>query len=419
MSTLIVHHRVGDWLPKDHRVIQRWINKKLAKVAERRRRRDFEWHPVIQEFQQLIENDADLWMNFHAMFEQVPTKPPYNNDPTGRPQIRDYITMLDMFNLIIGEAPDYEENDLVGFPINAILDWPMGTQAGLAAFMIPKVNVMFKKMFDVWTEFLVSPASCYVLSTEDNGWFGPLASAAMPNFDSTFVCDPSAEYHGFTSWDNFFTRLFRPGVRPVQFPDENRIINNACESTVYAIKYDIKAHDLFWLKDEPYSLFHMLNNDELAPQFIGGTINQAFLSALNYHRWHSPVNGTIAKVVHIPGTYYAESPTMGFPNPDPAAPNLSQGFITQVAARALIFIECDNPAIGLMCFVSVGMAEVSTNEVTVQVGQKVKKGDELGMFHFGGSTHCLIFRPGVKVTYIPEYVVEAKVNINAAIATVE
>jgi phosphatidylserine decarboxylase len=29
----------------------------------------------------------------------------------------------------------------------------------------------------------------------------------------------------------------------------------------------------------------------------------------------------------------------------------------------------------------------------------VKKGDELGMFHFGGSTHCLFFRPGVKLTF--------------------
>ncbi|KAF9267731.1 hypothetical protein L218DRAFT_977749 [Marasmius fiardii PR-910] len=301
---------------------------------------------------------------------RVPTKPPYNNDPTGKPQVRNYMKMLSLFDLIIQEAPEYENNDLVGFPINAILDWPMGTQAGLSAFMKPKVNEMFKKMFDVWTVFLTSEQSCYVLSTEGNGWFGPAAQAALPDFEETFVCDPSADYHGFTSWDNFFTRLFKLGVRPVIAPVDNRIINAGCESTIYAIKKDIKAHDHFWLKGEPYSLFHILDNDELAPKFVGGTIFQAFLSALNYHRWHSPVNGTIVKTVAIPGTYYAESPAMGFTNPDgpdPSAPNLSQGFITQVAARALIFIECDNPDIGLMCFVSVGMAEVSTNEVGVGI----------------------------------------------------
>jgi phosphatidylserine decarboxylase len=70
-----------------------------------------------------------------------------------------------------------------------------------------------------------------------------------------------------------------------------------------------------------------------------------------------------------------------------------------VASRALVYIEADNPDIGLMCVMFVGMAEVSSNEVTVYEGQHVQKGDELGMFHFGGSTHCLIFRPGVKLEF--------------------
>ena len=38
--------------------------------------------------------------------------------------------MLALFSEIIGEAPDYEQNDLVRFPINTILDWPMGTTGG-------------------------------------------------------------------------------------------------------------------------------------------------------------------------------------------------------------------------------------------------------------------------------------------------
>lgn len=329
--------------------------------------------------------------------------------------------MLELFDLIIIEAPEYEQDDLVGFPINAILDWPMGTPGGFTVFVNPKVNEMFHKMFDVWAAFLSSPDSRYVLTTADNGWFGAAASVAMPNFDQTFVCDPPALYKGFTSWDNFFTRLFRPGVRPVEFPNNDAIVNSACESTVYNIAYNIKALDQFWIKGEPYSLNHILNNDSFAPQFVGGTIYQAFLSALNYHRWASPVNGTIVKVVNVPGTYYAESPVMGFVSPegpDPAGPNLSQGFITAVAARALVFIQADNPNIGLMCFVAVGMAEVSTCEVTVKVGETVRKGSELGMFHFGGSTHCLIFRPQTKVTFNPDFPINTAVPLNAALATI-
>jgi phosphatidylserine decarboxylase len=41
----------------------------------------------------------------------------------------------------------------------------------------------------------------------------------------------------------------------------------------------------------------------------------------------------------------------------------------------MVFIEADNPAIGLMCVLPVGMAEVSTCEITVYQGQDVKKGD--------------------------------------------
>ena len=297
----------------------------------------------------------------------------------------------------------------------------MGTDAGIAAFSSPKVNAQFKKMFGVWADFLTSQDSRYVLTTEEKGWFGPAASEAMPGFADEFVCDPSAPHYGFNSWDAFFTRLFRPGVRPVLFADNNSIVNSACESTVYRIASNIKALDTFWLKGEPYSLNHMLNNDPLTEQFVGGTIYQAFLSALKYHRWHSPVNGTVQKIALVPGTYYLESPAMGFKNPDgpdPTAQNRSQAFITATAARALIFIKAENPNIGLMCFMAVGMAEVSTCEVTVNEGDRVMKGEQLGMFHFGGSTHCLIFRPETKVTFNPDYPVGADVPLNAPIATI-
>ena len=52
-----------------------------------------------------------------------------------------------------------------------------------------------------------------------------------------------------------------------------------------------------------------------------------------------------------------------------------------------------------MCFVGVGMVEISSCEITVYEGQRVKKGQQLGMFHFGGSTYCLVFRPGVDANF--------------------
>jgi phosphatidylserine decarboxylase len=138
-------------------------------------------------------------------------------------------------------------------------------------------------------------------------------------------------------------------------------------------------------------------------------VYQAFLSAKSYHRGHSPVSGKVVKTRVVDGTYYSEIPAEGFYNPlhtrehlnnhqpDKAAPNDSQGYISEVATRAMIFIE--NPVVGTVCLLPIGMAEVSSCEITVSAGDAVEKGDEVGMFHFGGSSHCLIFGPHVHLDF--------------------
>lgn len=324
--------------------------------------------------------------------------------------------MLELFNKFIQEAPSWEAGDLVGFPIIAVLEWPMGTPAGFQMFCDPRVNAKLKEMFDVWSQFLSSADSRSVLTTNEGGWLSPPALHAMPGFVETYICDPSLPHWGFQSWDDFFTRRFRPGVRPVLFPDDNKVINCACESAFYAKATNLKEIDQFWIKGQPYSLSHLLNHHKYTPSFVGGTIFQGYLSATNYHRWHSPVNGVINSTVLIPGTYYAEDPLMGF---DPSGPNDSQAFITQIAARALVFIEADDSAIGLMCFIAVGMAEVSTCQITVNQGQAVKKGDQLGMFHYGGSTHCLLFGPQTKIKFNADIETESNIRLNSVLATVE
>ncbi len=386
-------YRVGQWLASDQQFLNEWMERLIRETEASER----PLLPVIQEFKDLIENDAEIYMLFSQMFTQIPRKPPFATDPTGKPQIRDYHHMLQLLNRVMTMAPEFNKTGLVGFPINAILDWPMGTPAGASAFLNPKVNRQLKNILDHWATFLGSPESCYVLSDDpESGWFGRDAQAAMPTFVEDFQCDPSKPHHGFTSWDDFFTRLFREGRRPIAAPEDENVIVNSCESAPFRIAQGVKLRDRFWIKAQPYSLLHMMAGDPLAEQFAGGTIYQAFLSALSYHRWHSPVSGKIVKTQIVDGSYYAEALSEGY---DPAGPNDSQGYITQVAARALIFIESDNPAIGLMCCMYVGMAEVSSNEITVYEGQRVKKGDQLGMFHFGGSTHCLIFQPHVNLTF--------------------
>jgi phosphatidylserine decarboxylase len=381
--------RAGGWLPSDQAILDQWVADVVVRVEAEGPRPLL---PVVDEFRRLIEEDPEVYMLFRFMLEQVP----YHQSPTHEPQVKTVEKMLRLFNHVMTHAPEYDDTGLVGCPINAILDWAMGTQAGFAAFLNDRVNAQFKKLLNEWAVFLKSPASTAVLNATSSGWFGPHALAKMPHFAEEFVCDPSKPHYGFTSWDDFFTRQFRAGVRPVASPADQDVIVNACESAPYRVSRNVNRHDRFWIKGQPYSVGHMLANDPWTDQFIGASIYQGYLSPLSYHRWHSPVDGQIVKAYVQDGTYYSETPAEGY---DPAGPNDSQGYITHVATRAMIFIEADNPDIGLMCVLLVGMAEVSTCEITVYQGQHVPKGSQLGMFHFGGSTHCLLFRPGVNLQF--------------------
>lgn len=421
--------RPGGWLPKDPVETERWIQK----LKKRAQENPVPFIPAVWELQQMVYADPVLYANVQAMFAEAYRLKKYT--PLGwQPEPMTFEEFLTLLNQIMftapeayqtGTGPNQQAAGLIGFPINALLDWPMGTTQGYDVFSNAMINQQFKKILAYWSNFLVSPQSRYVLAEDDPAsdaiaWLSPKAQSEMvsvaksargpkPNpipdnaqFEDIFNCNRYATYYGFTSWDNFFTRTFRDKIRPVDSPDDPNVIANACESGPLAVKTNVALSDSFWLKEQPYSLENMLNWDEYAPQFAGGTVYQAFLSALSYHRWHSPVSGTIDKVYVVNGSYYLENIDQGFLNPagaDPSAPNDSQAFITAVATRALMFIRADNPKIGLMCVVAVGMAEVSSCEITVKPGDHVNKGDQLGMFHFGGSTHCLVFRPGVNLTF--------------------
>ena len=389
-------HRTGHWLPTDHNKLRGWVDQVLGRSSSLQ---DRALEPVLQDFKDFIDNDGLVRMLASNMFLEVPITPPYNQDPTKfEPQIRCYDEMFRCLNVILSEGPQwYESSDtdamgLIGFPVNAILDWPMGTPSGYQFFIHPGVNAHWKAVLERWQGFLASPDSVDVLNTE-TGWLSSDAITIFTEkgndgvdkytFAELFQCDPSAPYYGYTSWDDFFVRKFNSAVRPVAFPDgvsvppslgdidPTSIIVNACESTPCFRKENVQLRDTFWLKSQPYSLTDMLNGVNTAWPFAGGTVYQAFLSALSYHRWHAPVSGTVTSIQHVAGTYYSENFYEGFANvvdgearPDPNAPNNSQPYIAEVATRAIITIQADNPKIGLMAIVFVGMCEVSSCDFT-------------------------------------------------------
>ena len=368
-----------------------WTNGNGEGIKEKVKTDTVELKPVMKEFKVLIDSDPTVRMYFTQMIDQVPAY--YKHNPNPNIRINSIEQMLYLINAVIDKAPVYDETDLVGFPINAILNWTMGVPSGFAAFRIEKVNSIFKKILDEYGSFLDSPASLSVLNDSPTGWKSKAAMEKL-NMDQ-YQYDPNDEHWGFKSWNDFFTRKLKPGVRPIAEPNNNKVIVSACDSNVYNIQHNVKKVDWFWVKSQPYSLNDMLNNDEsVVDQFVGGDVYQAFLSALKYHRWHSPVTGTIKKAYIKQGTYYSGTESQGM---DPGSPNFSQGYITHVATRAIIYIEADDPQIGLMIVMPVGMAEVSSCVILdkIKPGYRIRKGEELGYFQYGGSTYCLIFRHGV------------------------
>jgi phosphatidylserine decarboxylase len=379
-----VRRRAG-WLPEDQDDLESWLAGHRERVEARGEQ--VALHPVLAEFQELMDTDPVVRMYMNQMIAQVPSTKPYR-----KRHLQSVKQMMRLINEVMTMAPEFgPQSSMVATPLGALLDWTMGTPAGFAAYRDPRINAMLKKILTAWCEFLSSGDSLYVLNDSSSGWKSPEAqrTVGMEQYEH----DPEDEHWGFASWNDFFTRRFRDGERPVASPDDDKVIVSACESTPYGISTDVRRQDRFWIKSQPYSLEDMLANDDSVDQFVGGTVYQAFLSAINYHRWHSPVAGTIVRAFVKEGTYYSEADSEG---KDAVEPTNSQSYLTHVAARAIILIEADDPVIGVMAFVPVGMSEVSSCMIDSKVtpGYQVQKGEELGYFQYGGSTHCLVFRRG-------------------------
>jgi phosphatidylserine decarboxylase len=378
-----VRRRAG-WLPESQDDLEAWLDGNRERAEARGEQ--VVLHPVLTEFQELIDTDPVVGMYVHQMITQVPETKPYRQR-----HLESVPQLLRLINEVLTSAPEFGGNQ-VATPLGAILDWTMGTRAGFAAYRDPRVNAMIRKILTAWSEFLSSADSLYALNDSPSGWKSAGARAAIGI--EQYEHDPKGEHWGFSSWNDFFTRRFKDGERPVAAPDDDKVIVSACESTPYGISTDVKLHDRFWIKSQPYSLQDMLASDDSAGEFVGGTVYQAFLSATNYHRWHSPVAGTIVRAFVVPGTYYSEPDSEGA---DAVEPMNSQSYLAHVAARAVIIIDADDPVIGRMAFVAVGMSDVSSCLIgpDIRPGHHLGKGEELGYFQYGGSTHCLVFRPGV------------------------
>ncbi len=380
--------RRGPWLPADYESAAHIVATLFAQVDLSGKR---PFHPVMLEFKALIDRDPLVRMSMTAMIDQIPARYKDHHPKTLEQLLIQLNAVLSMAPFYVPPAGPKQEVALVGTPFSAILIWTMGTTAGFAAYRDDKINAMFKKLLAVWSRFLDSEASTYVINPSATGWQCEAAQAQLGMEDYQYA--PQAPHWGFSSWNHFFTRHLKPGARPIQSAEDPAAIVSACDSTVHRIARDVQRRGKFWVKAQPYSLADMLDNQHV-DEFVGGDVFQAFLNPFNYHRWHSPITGTVRQAFVKGGLYFSQAPSEGEDWTDQCH---SESYIAHVQTRAILFIEADNPAIGLICVMPIGMVEISSCIIhdTIRPGARVEKGQELGYFQFGGSTHCVLFRKGV------------------------
>jgi phosphatidylserine decarboxylase len=400
--------RLGGWLPSNEQAMGEY-RRSIAQQA-RRHNTGAPRAGVVHDLGQLVKDDPVLMMAASRAIDEA-REAGYELGYTNVDELMNVIDYLMTY------APPFSESSLVHCPLNAVLDWLMCMPSGYGLFRDQSFNEHLKRVLNYWCGFLSGPYSRSHLNDGPDGWLSKEGIEKTRLME--FLCDPHEPYWGFSSWNSFFTRQFKPGARPVAEPENSKIIVSACEAAPYAIRHGAQLHDRFWIKSQPYALQEIFtaSQREIAERFVDGSVYQAYLSAFNYHRWHAPVSGTIAKAYLIDGTYCSDLEAEG---ENPGGLNDSQGYTTAVAARAVIVIDCDDKALGTVACVFVGMAEVSSCVIEAMPTQHVAKGEELGFFQYGGSTYCLIFEPGVIGNFVPQPPFDDKtspVKVNAHLAT--
>ncbi|KLO15227.1 hypothetical protein SCHPADRAFT_871290 [Schizopora paradoxa] len=211
---------------------------------------------------------------------------------------------------------------------------------------------------------------------------------------------PLGEYKTF---NQFFYRKLKPDARPVDSPDDPSRLVSAADSRMMTFETVSEATRL-WIKGREFSVARLLGEAyrDQADKYNGGALAIFRLAPQDYHRFHSPVDGTIGPMTYIAGEYYTVNPQAIRTTLDVYGEN----------ARKIVPI--DSPTFGRVMAVCVGAMMVGTIKTTVQEGESVKRGQEFGYFAFGGSTIVMLFEKGM-VEWDEDLLINGKASLETLV----
>jgi phosphatidylserine decarboxylase precursor len=204
----------------------------------------------------------------------------------------------------------------------------------------------------------------------------------------------------WTTFNEFFARhLSSPAARPIAKPDDDAVIVAPADSTPQGVwKIDEQSRIVrggVQLKSSKFdSVAEIIGHDSAyAYAFANGVLTHTFLDVNDYHRYHFPVGGTIKEIRVILADDAAGGLQVWDANLKKYVLKDEEPGWQAIETRACIVL--DTPEYGLVAVLPIGMSQVSSVnfEPNLKVGDKVKKGDPLGFFLFGGSDIVMIFQP--------------------------
>lgn len=210
----------------------------------------------------------------------------------------------------------------------------------------------------------------------------------------------------YKNFNEFFSREIREDARPIDEPGNvrsNLLLSTSAQSTDSDTTQDlvvsspadcrltafptINLATKYWIKGYGFTVSKLLNSDSLASIFDNGSIVIARLAPQDYHRWHSPVSGTVESITEISGAYYTVNPQ---------AINEAGTLDVFCENRRSVMIVKRKGCDSRVAIIAVGAMLVGSIKYNlgIEVGSEIRRGECLGCFQYGGSTVINLYQDG-------------------------
>ena len=239
--------------------------------------------------------------------------------------------------------------------------------------------------------------------TEFAGWvagarLGRLTTAIIRWFVRRYQVNmqeaADADIASYVSFNAFFTRALKAGVRPIAVSDYVCPVDGAV-SQCGAIEGD----QIFQAKGHSYTTTALLAGDAtLARQFHGGVFATLYLSPRDYHRIHMPCDGILRRMVYVPGDLFSVNPATARAVPGLFARNERVVCVFDSPVGSFVLVLVGATIVGSVATVWHGVVNPPRSRAVrawdyAAGAVELRQGEEMGRFLLG-STVVMLFEPG-------------------------